>query len=76
MAKNKGPFYLVLNGAASEEIEWHCKHYVGRNLMVRYNNGKEFAKANNLCPKNLAKTFDTYTQHAKAKKDPFGKRFF
>jgi len=28
MNKNKGPFRLVLNGAASNEIEWHCKHYV------------------------------------------------
>lgn len=45
MAKGKGPFRLVLNGAASTEIEWHCKHYVGRNLMVRYDNGKDLAKA-------------------------------
>ena len=30
MNKNKAPFRLILNGKASKEIEWHCKHYVGR----------------------------------------------
>lgn len=44
MNKNKGPFRLVLNGAASNEIEWHCKHYVGRGLMKRFNSGAELAK--------------------------------
>lgn len=29
MTKNQGPFRLVLNAAASKEILWHCKHYVG-----------------------------------------------
>lgn len=33
MFKNVGPFRLVLNGKASTEIEWHCKHYVGRGIM-------------------------------------------
>lgn len=45
MAKGKAPFRLILNGAASTEIEWHCKHYVGRNLMVRYDTGEDLAKA-------------------------------
>jgi hypothetical protein len=44
MFKNKGPFRLILNAKASTEIEWHCKHYVGRGIMKRYNNGAEFAK--------------------------------
>ncbi len=30
---NKAPYRLVLNSKASKEIEWHCKHYVGRGLM-------------------------------------------
>ncbi len=30
MWNNQGPFRLVLNGGASKEIEWHCKHYSGR----------------------------------------------
>lgn len=36
MFNNKGPFRLILNKKASEEIEWHCKHYVGRGIMKRY----------------------------------------
>lgn len=40
---NDGPFRLVLNGAASKEIEWHCKHYVGRGLMKRFETGAELA---------------------------------
>merc|ERR1719188_1465575 len=30
MWKNKPPFRLCLNKAASDEIIWHCKHYTGR----------------------------------------------
>ena len=30
MWKNKSPFRLALNKAASDEIAWHCKHYTGR----------------------------------------------
>lgn len=26
MLKRKGPFYLILNDKASEEIKWHCNH--------------------------------------------------
>lgn len=29
-----GPYRLVLNGKGSNEILWHCKHYVGRGLYV------------------------------------------
>merc|ERR1719482_2684379 len=36
MFKNKAPFRLVLNGKASKEIEWHCKHYCGRRVMKHY----------------------------------------
>ena len=39
--RNKGPYRLILNGAASREIEWHCKHYVGRGLMKKFNSGTE-----------------------------------
>ena len=28
--KNKPPFRLALNKAASDEIVWHCKHCTGR----------------------------------------------
>ncbi len=70
------PIRLVLNGAASKEIEWHCKHYVGRGLMKRFENGEALAKEIGIKPEVLKKTFDDYNKIAKAKKDPFGKKFF
>merc|ERR1711874_50190 len=43
MWKNKPPFRLVLNYAASEEIIWHCKHYTGRGVMKMFESGKALA---------------------------------
>merc|ERR1719229_335137 len=43
MWKNKPPFRLCLNKAASDEIIWHCKHYTGRGVMKFYQNGQELA---------------------------------
>jgi hypothetical protein len=39
MWKNKGPFRLCLNKAASDEIIWHCKHYTGRGVMKFFESG-------------------------------------
>ncbi|KAI0823323.1 fumarate reductase [Trametes gibbosa] len=72
----KYPIRLVLNGEASKEIEWHCKHYVGRGLMKRFENGEALAKEMGLKPEVLKKTFDDYNAVVRAKKDPFGKKFF
>ncbi|OBZ67274.1 Fumarate reductase [Grifola frondosa] len=72
----KYPIRLVLNGQASKDIEWHCKHYCGRGLMKRFENGQALAKEMGLKPEVLKKTFDTYNAIVKAKKDPFGKKFF
>ncbi|EKM54168.1 uncharacterized protein PHACADRAFT_257822 [Phanerochaete carnosa HHB-10118-sp] len=72
----KYPIRLVLNGQASKEIEWHCKHYVGRGLMKRFESGDALAKEMGLSPAALKKTFDDYNQAVRAKKDPFGKKFF
>jgi len=72
----KFPIRLVLNGQASKEIEWHCKHYVGRGLMKRFENGQELAKEMGISPEELKKTFDDYNQVVRTKKDPFGKKFF
>jgi hypothetical protein len=57
MAKGKGPYRLVLNHDAAKEIDWHCKHYVGRDLMVKYENGDALAKAMNVSPDHLNNTF-------------------
>merc|ERR550539_1825831 len=43
MWKNKPPFRLALNKAASDEIIWHCKHYTGRGVMKFYANGQALA---------------------------------
>jgi len=73
----KYPIRLVLNGQASNEIEWHCKHYVGRGLMKRFENGHELAKEFGLDPSILKNTFDEYNEIADdPKKDPFGKKYF
>ncbi|KAI1790044.1 Flavocytochrome c [Ganoderma leucocontextum] len=72
----KYPIRLVLNGAASKEIEWHCKHYVGRGLMKRYDSGAALAKDMGISPADLKKTFDDYNTVVRTKKDPFGKKFF
>jgi hypothetical protein len=60
MFKNKAPFRLVLNSKSAKEIEWHCKHYVGRGLMEHYKTGADLAKAMNVDPKVIEKTFKEY----------------
>ncbi|KAF8629155.1 hypothetical protein AX17_005740 [Amanita inopinata Kibby_2008] len=72
----KYPIRLVLNGRASKDIEWHCKHYVGRGLMKRCENGDALAKEFGLPPAVLKKTLEDYNQVVRSKRDPFGKKFF
>lgn len=72
----KFPIRLVLNGKASKEIEWHCKHYVGRGLMKRFDSGEALAKEFGVAPEILRKTFDDYNVSVRTQKDPFGKKFF
>jgi len=76
MFKSKGPFRLVLNGAASKEIEWHCKHYVGRGLMKHFTHGDGLAEDMGISTDVLRRTFDSYNKIAEAEDDPFGKKFF
>ncbi|TNY21108.1 FAD binding domain-containing protein [Rhodotorula diobovata] len=74
---NKLPVRLILNGEASKEIEWHCKHYVGRGLMKKFDTVEEVAKEMGLPVSKLQGTFDAYMEVCKdPKKDPFGKKFF
>jgi len=76
MFEGKGPFRLVLNGAASKEIEWHCKHYCGRGLMKHFKHGNELAKEMNISPQKLADTFNKYNKDAEKQTDEFDKKFF
>lgn len=64
-----------MNGQASNEIEWHCKHYVGRGLMKRFESGEALAKEIGIKPEILKKTFDDYNLISSGQaKDPFGKK--
>lgn len=74
---NKFPIRLVLNKDSSEEILWHCKHYVGRGLMKRFETGEELAKEMGIPVSKLKSTFNDYIEVASGKKkDPHNKKFF
>jgi len=78
MWKNRGVtlggttgFFLCLNGKASQEIQWHCKHYKGRGIMKSYANMGEFAKEYGVPLANIEATFGDYNALAeKQAKDP------
>merc|ERR1712178_618074 len=73
MWKNKPPFRLCLNKAASDEIIWHAKHYTGRGVMKYYASGADLAKDMGV---DLQVLIDTHDQHfnaaKKTEKDPDG----
>merc|ERR1719159_2369507 len=73
MWKNKPPFRLCLNKAASDEIIWHCKHYTGRGVMKYYKSGEDLAKDMGI---ELQTLIDTHRNHydaaKKTEKDPDG----
>ena len=74
---NKFPVRLILNGASSKEIDWHCRHYTGRGLMKKFDSGDALAKEMGLSADKLKSTFEDYNAVAQGKKkDPFGKKFF
>merc|ERR1719253_272816 len=73
MWKNKPPFRLCLNKAASDEIIWHCKHYTGRGVMKYYASGNDLAKDMGIDVNVLVKTHDEhFTAAKKTEKDPDG----
>jgi len=73
MWKNKPPFRLCLNKAASDEIIWHCKHYTGRGVMKFYESGAALAADMGIPVSVLEETHDAHYQAAKkTEKDPNG----
>merc|ERR1711997_1085588 len=73
MWKNKPPFRLCLNKAASDEIHWHCKHYTGRGVMKFYETGADLAKDMGVPLQTLIDTHDGHFEAAKkTEKDPDG----
>merc|ERR1712038_1771601 len=76
MWKNKPPFRLCLNKAASEEIHWHCKHYTGRGVMKFYESGVALAADMGIDVSTLVDTHESHFQAAKkTEKDPDGGSF-
>ncbi|CAD7937985.1 unnamed protein product [Amoebophrya sp. A25] len=76
MWKNKAPFRLCLNAAASEEIIWHCKHYTGRGVMKYYASGAELAKDMGVPVERMAAVTEAHYQASlKQEKDPEGGPF-
>merc|ERR1712014_62229 len=73
MWKNKPPFRLCLNKAASDEIIWHCKHYTGRGVMKYYPSGEALAKDMGVPVSVLEATHQAHYDAAKkTEKDPDG----
>merc|ERR1712159_508035 len=73
MWKNKPPFRLCLNKAASDEIIWHCKHYTGRGVMKFYPSGSDLAKDMGIPLQTLIDSHEAHYQASlKMAKDPEG----
>merc|ERR1711966_471781 len=73
MWKNKPPFRLCLNKAASDEIIWHCKHYTGRGVMKYYKSGADLAKDVGVPVETLVDQMEQHYQASKKQeKDPDG----
>jgi len=73
MWKNKPPFRLCLNKAASDEIMWHCKHYTGRGVMKYYASGADLAKDMGVPLQTLVDTHQVhYEASVKTAQDPDG----
>merc|ERR1712003_178020 len=76
MWKNKPPFRLCLNKAASDEIIWHAKHYTGRGVMKFYDSGKALAEDMGIPVQVLVDTIQAHYEAAKKQeKDPEGGPF-
>jgi len=75
MMKNHAPFRLLLSSDASNEIIWHCHHYVSRGVMKKYNNTQELA-ADAGCDVNvLNKALHEYNEDSKIGKDRHGRKY-
>merc|ERR1712224_347552 len=73
MWKNKPPFRLCLNKAASDEIIWHCKHYTGRGVMKFYESGEALAKDMGISVDVLVQSHEQHhSASKKQEKDPEG----
>merc|ERR1711868_91945 len=73
MWKNKPPFRLALNKAASDEIAWHCKHYTGRGVMKFYESGAALAQDMGVSVSKMEESIEAHYQASlKTAEDPDG----
>ena len=76
MWKNKPPFRLALNKAASDEIAWHCKHCTGRGMMKFYESGATLAQDMGVSVSKMEESIEAYCQASlKSVADPDGGPF-
>jgi flavocytochrome c len=75
MMKNHAPFRLLLNSTSSNEIIWHCNHYVSRGVMKKYNNTTELAADAGCDVNKLNQTLLEYNEDSKNGKDRHGRLY-
>ena len=76
MWKNKPPFRLALNKAASDEIVWHCKHCTGRGMMKFYESCATLAQDMGVSVSMMEESIEAYYQASlKSAADPDGGPF-
>ena len=76
MWRNKPPFCLALNKAASDEIAWHCKHNTGRGVMKFYESGAALAQDIGVSVSKKEKSIEAHYQASwETAKDPDGGPF-
>ena len=73
MWKNKPPFRLALNRAASDEIGRHCKHYTERGVMKFYDSGAALAEGTGVPVSKMEASSEAHYQASlKTAEDPGG----
>ena len=71
MWKNKPPFRLALNRAASDEIAWHCMHCTERGVMKLHESGTALAEGMGVLVSKMEELITAHSQtFLKTVKDP------
>jgi succinate dehydrogenase/fumarate reductase flavoprotein subunit len=76
MNKGKGPFRLILNGKASKEIEWHCKHYVGRGIMKKFRQRRRGGARDRRAPREARGDLRQVQRRCRAQRVPLREEVF
>ena len=76
MEAQQSPISLGFESAAASNLDWHCKHYVSRRVMKRFESGAALAAEMGIPVSQLKESFDQYNDYAKKGSDPFGKIYF